>query len=232
MKLRLLFSISHASEAQVRVLEFCMSFWELSELRQDSIRPSWTKRAVESETSKTPSTLQASSVLSHPFLDFCFLTRISSPHFLPSSCPTCSSFCIRHFELSSPLQKVIFLWAFSSFSLVMPVSHESEHVKRMTSQSPLIINLSRAGAAAERTGLGASVPAAADPGDSGRLNPHGLSRARLGQQKRGGARRMRAIGGPYAESGTDGLWLGCRCFGFKGTGPAGRRIGSRRRVGS
>ena len=129
-------------------------------------------------------------------------------------------------------KKVIFLWAFSSFSLVMPVSHESEHVKRMTSQSPLIINLSRAGAAAERTGLGASVPAAADPGDSGRLNPHGLSRARLGQQKRGGARRMRAIGGPYAESGTDGLWLGCRCFGFKGTGPAGRRIGSRRRVGS
>ena len=57
-------------------------------------------RAERSETTKTPSTMQACSFFSNPFLEFCF----STPLFLPPYC--CTSSC-----------KYLTLWKFQSIAL-------------------------------------------------------------------------------------------------------------------
>ena len=100
-------------------------------------------RALQSETTKTPSTLQGCSFFSNPFLEFCF----STPAFSPSHCSTSSPkhltlWKFQCISLESDIHwKRWFVWAFRKhfFSFAMPFSHESEHTKLMTS---LIINLS------------------------------------------------------------------------------------------
>ena len=88
---------TYASEPQWRVLDFCWSLSDLLELRRDWIVQVWLKtfkyrRAEGSETTKTPSTLQACSF-------FRILSwNIASQHqlFPPSSCSTCLSKHLTH----------------------------------------------------------------------------------------------------------------------------------------
>ena len=67
---------AYASEPQRRVRDFCPSLSDLSQLWISRVGPASFKygRAVGSETTKTPSTLQACSFLSNPFLEFCLST--------------------------------------------------------------------------------------------------------------------------------------------------------------
>ena len=98
---------AHASEPQRRVRDFCLSISDLSELRRGLFV--WVRqagltygRAVDSETSKTPSTLQACSFfsdhfLAHPSLGhFASWTPPSDDHLVPRVCQ-----CIWYFENSS-----------------------------------------------------------------------------------------------------------------------------------
>ena len=92
---------------------------------------------VQSETTKTHSTLQACSFSSNPFLEFC----PQPPLFLPWSCSTRLSKHLTHENSTASLwkrrysEKGDLLEHFAStFSLVMPFSHESEHTKLMTSR--------------------------------------------------------------------------------------------------
>ena len=112
-------------------------------------------RAVESETHKTPSTLQACSFFTNSefFLGILFLDpRFFFHHIVPQVCQS-----VWHFESSSPLfwnpryfekgdllehfaSKRWFAWAFfKHFFFCCAISHEYQHAKLMTS---LIINLS------------------------------------------------------------------------------------------
>ena len=136
--------------------DFCFSLSGLSELRRSldelcifQFGPASFKygRAEGSEswteTTKTPSTLQACSFFSNPFLDFCLSTPTFSSiilfHMIVVQTFDTLKVPVHRFETRDTLKKVICLGISQGLvSLIMQFSHESEHTYLMTS---LIINL-------------------------------------------------------------------------------------------
>ena len=66
-------------------------------------------QALKSETTKTPSTLQACSFLSNPFLEFCLSTpAVSSIIF--KACSTCLSKHLTHLKFQSIALEPVIIW--------------------------------------------------------------------------------------------------------------------------
>ena len=127
---------SYPSEPQQSVQDFCWSISELLELRLDWI-------CLESETSKTPSTLQACSFFWDSFLEICFRTQTFSPIIFFHMCPAgkcltfwqnlihTTPFTLKQLIIQSVLLKTLnslnsFHW-YSSSCCIMSRKFEDKH---------------------------------------------------------------------------------------------------------
>ena len=127
---------SYHSEPQQSVQDFCWSISELLELRLDWI-------CLESETSKTPSTLQACSFFWDSFLEICFRTQTFSPIIFFHMCPAgkcltfwqnlihTTPFTLKQLIIQSVLLKTLnslnsFHW-YSSSCCIMSRKFEDKH---------------------------------------------------------------------------------------------------------